>query len=195
MLYTIDLKDLPEFMGRYATAQKDAVLKAIQTTVMTTGLRLIQEEIAIAKPRPPVDTGTYRRGWQAAKIENGAELYNAVKYAGVIEHGRRQGARRPPAKALIPWVLRKGLVQKVMQEQAVKRANRPRRRRRKRAHTAVRKMQIAKGLAFVIARKIGEKGWPAPPYQPMKILEKASRRLISAVQKEATKAISSVRVT
>lgn len=82
------------------------------------------------------DRGDYARGWKA-EVEDQAGslavvLFNQRPHAAVIERGRRPGARRPPTKALVPWVRRK---LKVSASEAL-------------------------GIAFVVARKIGERGIP-----------------------------------
>jgi hypothetical protein len=128
---------------------------ALFLTVATRGVALATMGVATAQPRQPVDRGEYRRSFAAAKVPDGAVLYNSAAYAGVIEYGRRPGQKRPPTKALTAWVLRKGLT---------------------------RNAQAAKGIAFAIARKIGRDGWPSPPNQPMRILEKAVDQLMPHIR-------------
>lgn len=57
------------------------------------------------------NTGNYRRSWQTEMgREDGlptAIIRNAAPYAGVIEYGRRAGAKAPPISVIEPWVRRK----------------------------------------------------------------------------------------
>lgn len=87
---------------------EDAV-KVIRKTVKVSGPRRVQEVIS-ALARKPVDRGTYRRSFQYEDIEGGATVYNSAPYAAVIEYGRRKGAKGPPLKVLMEWVVRKKLV-------------------------------------------------------------------------------------
>ncbi len=79
----------------------------------------------------------FAKGWRMTVGEQSSSvrIYNKEPYASVIEYGRRPGARRPPVQALIPWVRDKmGLQGKA-----------------------------ARGAAFAIARKIGQRGIKARP--------------------------------
>ncbi len=63
-----------------------------------------------------------------------AELGSPARHVGVLERGRRRGARRPPADALELWVRRK---------------------------LGITDRKEARGVAFVIARAIGKRGMDA----------------------------------
>ena len=77
--------------------------------------------------------GYYLRAWKAERIPKGARVHNVAPYAGVIEWGRRKGARRPPIEPLVRWAQRKlGLSEKE-----------------------------ARGVAFAIATAIKKRGLPA----------------------------------
>ena len=55
-----------------------------------------------------VNYGTYRRAWTATVItDDKIHLENACGYGGIIEGGRRAGARTPPRAALAAWAMRK----------------------------------------------------------------------------------------
>lgn len=107
----------------------------------TTNLRAAHRSIGILKrsvysvrPHAPVDTKRYLNSFE---IHRGPRheviVNNSRRYAGVIELGRRAGARRPPVQALVGWVRRK---------LGVSAKDAPR-------------------VAFAVARKIGERGLPA----------------------------------
>ena len=52
-------------------------------------------------------TGRHSAGWDVTSHPQGAVLRNDVRHAIVLETGRRAGAKRPPIKALMPWVAQK----------------------------------------------------------------------------------------
>lgn len=57
-----------------------------------------------------VNTGAYRRAWKVEPIEDGIHVYSLSPYAGVIEYGRRPGARMPPTypeDVIARWAQRK----------------------------------------------------------------------------------------
>lgn len=53
------------------------------------------------------DTGSYRRGWRARNVRDGAVVENVSKQADIIERGRRPGRRPPPSSIIIPWAKRR----------------------------------------------------------------------------------------
>jgi len=60
-----------------------------------------------------MDTGYYLRAWESSSTADGARVYNVSPYAGVIEHGRRPGARMPPVQVIARWLQRaRGLSRK-----------------------------------------------------------------------------------
>lgn len=84
--------------------------------------------------RGAVNTGNYRQAWKAAPDSKGGSqgllVANTSPYAGVIEYGRRRGAKAPPLEPIARWAQRKlGLPYK-----------------------------RARGIAFVIARRISQRG-------------------------------------
>lgn len=54
-----------------------------------------------------VNTGAYKRAWKWGQLPDGVMVYNQMPYAGVIEGGRRKGARMPPKDAIARWAQRK----------------------------------------------------------------------------------------
>jgi len=59
------------------------------------------------------NTGAYKRGWKVQQLTDGALIYNAMRYAGIIEgdvatgYGRRPGAHFPPLKYVQRWAQRR----------------------------------------------------------------------------------------
>jgi hypothetical protein len=160
----VTLAELGPHLGRmlrFATPQ--VVVKAIQNAVFLHAPRIIQEEIAMTEPHEPVDRGTYKAAWTAEPVENGARIYNPLPYAAVIEHGRRPGKRQPPPGVLVDWIRRKDF-----------------------RHESGRDLTAAevRGLAYVIGKKIAEKGVPGK-----KILERSMERLEPLILDEIRKAV------
>ena len=79
-----------------------------------------------------MNTGNFIGRWKSEVLprQSAVYIYNTAPYAGVIEYGRRPGARPPPTKAIARWAQRKfGIPYKE-----------------------------ARGIAFMIARSIGRRG-------------------------------------
>lgn len=81
-------------------------LRAVQTLQRATGL------VGPANPAGKgeggaVNTANYKRNWKYAALPDGARVFNSATYAGVIEFGRRQGARQPPTQAIVDWAQRR----------------------------------------------------------------------------------------
>ena len=135
----VTLAQLPERLRQRPQVVLKAVIQTLQNQARTVGLRYVQEEVSLSRPQP-VDRGAYRRGFQAATLPEGAVLFNPVLYASTIESGRRPG-KGPPPGVLVDWVLRKGLVRDVKGKSS--------------------RLAVAKGIAYVIGRKIAKEGQPA----------------------------------
>jgi hypothetical protein len=79
----------------------------------------------------------FARGWRAelGNAASSVRVYNRQPYAIIVERGRRAGARQPPVAALVPWVRDKfGL-----------------------------RGAEARRVAFLVARKISERGIAGRP--------------------------------
>ncbi len=142
------LDPLPELTGTVripidAFAKYEAKLglnmrQAVFTRAMPEAARgvraLLEEE---TRRRKIVFRGAYAKGWrmQQSTVPSAVRMYNKQPYAIIIERGRRIGARRPPAEALVPWV---------------------------RAKLGVRGAE-ARRVAFLVARKISERGIQGRP--------------------------------
>lgn len=89
------------------------------------GLVIVQAATRTAPPASSggspgaVNTGHYLRAWRAVATQRGAQIANSAPYSGVIEDGRRKGARTPPRQAIARWAQRKlGLTEKEAQRAA-----------------------------------------------------------------------------
>lgn len=76
-------------------------------------LEVVRSNTENAPPASPngsagaVNNRDYLRAWKAQRTMNGAVIFNDMPYAGIIELGRRPGARMPPSRLLVPWLKRK----------------------------------------------------------------------------------------
>ncbi|HEX8184413.1 MAG TPA: hypothetical protein VF747_06670 [Blastocatellia bacterium] len=86
----------------------------------------------------PVDIGAYRNSQTASVEVGGSQITGAVgtpiNYGSVLEQGRRAGSRQPPTAALEGWVARK---------------------------LGIADPKTVRSVAFLVARRIGERGLPA----------------------------------
>ncbi len=111
-----------------------------------------------------LNTGAYKRSWKWQEIEKGIVIYNAQLYAGVIEYGRRVGARMPPVEPIARWAqLKLGVPKKQ-----------------------------ARGVGFVIARAISRRGIAARPVMTGALpkMEQAFKEAITAELKRSLAATS-----
>lgn len=83
--------------------------KAVNAGLLSTALRARVIMVQETQEKRVMNIGTYQRGWKAdvLKTERAVKVYNLTPYAGVIEKGRRAGARQPPSEPLARWAQRK----------------------------------------------------------------------------------------
>jgi hypothetical protein len=81
--------------------------KELQGDALEVVTRGVAHAVALTNADGLVDQAAYKRGWRAKRIPGGASLDNAAPHAGVLERGRRPGARRPPLAPILAWVKRK----------------------------------------------------------------------------------------
>jgi len=111
---------------------------------------------------------TFARSWRMVlgNVPSSVRVYNKTYYGSVIEYGRRAGARPPPSHVLVPWVRDKLGV------------------RGKEART----------VAFLVARKIGERGIKARPVvRDPKVQAKIQKIVTKSVQERLKAAIARTR--
>ncbi len=95
---------------RAVAAAKRGALRGALRAVST-----LQRAVGQAPPANPaqkgvggaLNTGHYKRSWKAEQLPDGARVYNTAPYAGVIEHGRREGSAFPPLKEIERWAQRR----------------------------------------------------------------------------------------
>lgn len=111
----MNLKDFRGYikkLGKKLVGHDGAVVRGIHSGLMRS-ISIVQQATTTAFPASPngsegaVNTGAYRQAWQVEKTPTGGRIFNTAPYAGVIEYGRRAGAKRPPTKAIELWAMRK----------------------------------------------------------------------------------------
>jgi hypothetical protein len=120
------------------------------------------------------DTGRYKMAWKVRATATGAEIYNDMVYASVIEHGRRVGAQMPNITDIEKWVRRK------LYAEPPKGALGPRLGRGRRA-------TMSKSAAFPIARAIQRRG-----LKGRKVLTNVLPQLEQIVNKSVAKYIDTI---
>ena len=127
---------------------KDKMLAAVRTAMVKTGefgVGAVQHTIRQTEPKP-IATTTYTMSWAVTKTPAGAVLGSSAYHSIFVEIGRRPG-RMPPIAAILEWVRVKRL------------AFRPKALRGRSKRAQARREQYARTLAFLVARKIGRKGF------------------------------------
>lgn len=139
--YTVEPGDLPTSLIDGSKLMFDGVVEAIQTTCGLQAEPIFQRLVSGEHP-PPVDRGTSRRQFHVANLSNGAVIYDSAAHFPILEEGRRPGARMPPVKAIYEWVRRKQIGATLVG-----------------GAKSVEAQQ--KSIAYLIARKIAERGLKA----------------------------------
>lgn len=105
----INMKQYASLMQRVFKNIYPAAVKGVQLGAARS-IPDLQKSTDTAPPASPrgtpgaVNTGNYRRNWRFTALPDGASLYNPVKYAGVIEEGRRPNNKFPPRAAIVRWI-------------------------------------------------------------------------------------------
>jgi len=107
--------------------------KAIAKAIPIMGRVPLDEAKSLTTSAGIKDTGAYLKGWKVIELGKSLQLVNTTPYAGVIEAGAKF-RKMPPLKKIIPWVRRK-----MPDTRAIERRK----------------------IAFLIARKIKQRGLPA----------------------------------
>lgn len=105
MARKLSLKDWTKWAKKLPASFEGAVARGLAVGGQRAVL-LLQTATSVADA---VDTGNYRRGWkyELSAKPPGVRFFNSTPYSGIIEEGRRPGARQPPVKAIEPWVRRR----------------------------------------------------------------------------------------
>jgi hypothetical protein len=96
-------------MRTVEASQLGAKFRALQEEIEAAGrqgaFRAALRGVRVVAEDTPVDEGVARAGWQVQRTPDGAELFNDVPYAGILEAGSRP--HRPPLRPILEWVVRK----------------------------------------------------------------------------------------
>jgi len=119
-------------LGKYERMLARNAPKLAKSMLERTAREAVQKLKARTTAVDAVATGKLRNGWKVEKAPRGVSfsIVNKRAYALYVERGRRKGAKRPPVRAIELWV------------------------RTKLGITG----REARGVAFVIARRISERG-------------------------------------
>jgi hypothetical protein len=117
---------------------------------------LVVEELETATPHPAVATSALKRSVSVERVEDGAVVAVTAPHAPMIENGTRPFF--PPIGPLAEWALQKGLAKTPAE---------------------------ARGVAFVVARKIAERG-----IEPRHFFKKAWDRFPDALRAEIREALA-----
>lgn len=109
--------DWSELGGAYlklGSRLKDAVMRGAKRGAMR-AVKTLQTATSKAPPVNPsgigsggaVNTAFFKRAWKWEEVPDGARVYNAAAYAGIVEYGRRAGSRFPPLDTIEAWARRR----------------------------------------------------------------------------------------
>lgn len=204
----IKIGDVGKWPAAIVRQHKGLIVGAMRTAVRVNAPGLIQAAIA-GNPRPPVNTGDYKRSWKIDNLDEGVVIYNPTIQAGIIEHGRRPGfgVSRAGIDAITRWVHLHGMdtaTLSVQTKRRVRRAILERRSRRLiggigdivvrqqlsetlRSMKKWRQENKARSIAFAIALAIKRRGLPARPVLGP-VTEILKRIVFSAINKAVQEA-------
>ena len=184
----------PGFGKDHGPIVRAAVHRGLHSAALRTKANLTRET-----QRKASDTGTLAKSWFLVPWLRGVALYNTQAYAAVIEYGRRPGTM-PPVEAIEVWVRRKlkGAIarewakRKAIQKGGVYSIKSKRERRvKKKLRAGVAKDQIARSLAWAVAKSIKRKGTkPRWIYRGMR--DKVRKHVKIEVNREIRKASTSL---
>lgn len=113
MIHSIPLSKLPGQYKALGAAMKTAAVKGVRRGAFR-AVAMLHQFTGQAPPANPggigsggaVNTAFYKRAWKQQALPDGARVYNAAPYAGVIEYGRRPGSF-PPKEPIVRWIQRR----------------------------------------------------------------------------------------
>jgi hypothetical protein len=106
------LKDLRAYLGKLPKALEAAAVRGIRVGAQR-AIAIVVAAGDVAVPasahggKGAFDTGVYRRSWKTSPLPDGAVLFNASRYADIIERGRRPGSKMPPLAVVEQYAIRK----------------------------------------------------------------------------------------
>lgn len=118
--FRVNGKQFAQYMATLGSRFHAAAVKGMRRAALRTQQH-VQKRTGQVPPANPqqvgtggaVNTGMYKRAWKYSPTPDGAVVFNAMPYAGVIEYGRRGNSAMPPLKAIEDWARRRlGLSQK-----------------------------------------------------------------------------------
>lgn len=172
---TFDLSQHDELAKWLQQGTREGVNKGLLSAAQRL-VGVIQNELIPAERPPPVFDAHYRDGWHAAPVALGAEVWNDMPYAGVIDGGARAAnikVGRKMVDALAEWARRKGLTGHA----AGKRSS-------PEAYAA------ARSIAWAIARAMQTKGiFNRDGREGLQIAEKAKKRAFEFVGEEVERQV------
>lgn len=101
--FTVNGKQFAQFMATLGSRFHGAAVRGMRRAARRTQQHVQKRSSQVGA----VNTGMYKRAWKYAELPDGAQVFNTMPYAGVIEYGRRAGAQMPPRAAIEAWARRK----------------------------------------------------------------------------------------
>lgn len=183
---------LAEDVGRRMKQRVQLAQQAAFLAAQTKAREIIRQNIDNFRPSrgsrsgmvsPPVDTGSYKRGWKVSRTRRGARIYNDQRHAVFVEDGRQPNSTMPPWKdpnaGIGLWVRRVILPRAIVEWESrtsQKARKKPLKHVSERAlETKPRWFRIWRSLSFVVARSIAKKG-----IEPRRVLARSEDAIVAA---------------
>lgn len=105
--FSCKVKDLGKFEARLGRLFRPTVQEALRRSAQRT-VRLLRQMTSEKQIR---DMGRFRRGWHWERINwDRVRIKNRAKHWVFVEKGRRRNRRMPPAKPIVAWARRRGIL-------------------------------------------------------------------------------------
>lgn len=107
LVIRVKMDEVAGLIAKLGPRAESAIQRAARS-IAKRALTVVQEETA---NKVGFNYGTYRSAWFATPMQRGSQIGvlvgNKAPYAGVIEYGRRKGAKQPPQERIARWAQRK----------------------------------------------------------------------------------------
>jgi hypothetical protein len=110
-----DLSEYPGYLAKLGQVRLTTAAKRGALSAALRAVSMMQTKTDHAPSSDPggkgtggaFNTGRFKASWKGSPADDGAFLFNEAPYAGVIEYGRRPGARMPPLAPIAQWAQRR----------------------------------------------------------------------------------------
>lgn len=168
------------FLAGFTEHVSGGIRKAAMRGALSASMRLVQHittEIIPKETPQPVDRGHYRSGFEFEATDDGADVFNTIPYASIIENGARADnikIGRVMIDAIAQWIIRKGLVGKA-----------------RGAKAKADQITEARNIAWAIATAMKKRGiFNRNGFEGLRVVEKAMLKAREFLEEEISREIT-----